>query len=58
MVYRHKKNTPVGFETAFRDFQGSYPAYRQSEINELRAREYSRLDEQDQVYLDYTGSGL
>ncbi len=27
-------------------------------LDELRAREYGRLDEQDQVYLDYTGGGL
>ena len=40
------------------DFQKAYPAYRQAEVHELRSREYARLDEQKQVYLDYTGSGL
>ena len=27
-------------------------------IEDLRAREYARLDAQDQVYLDYAGGGL
>ena len=27
-------------------------------VDELRAREYARLDELDQAYLDYTGGGL
>jgi molybdenum cofactor sulfurtransferase len=27
-------------------------------VEDLRAREYARLDAQDQVYLDYTGGGL
>ena len=27
-------------------------------VDELRAREFSRLDEQGHVYLDYTGGGL
>lgn len=37
----------------------SYPEYyTTSIIDELRATEYAYLDEQDHVYLDYTGSGL
>jgi hypothetical protein len=37
----------------------SYPEYRTtSRLDELRATEYSYLDKQDHVYLDYTGSGL
>ena len=27
-------------------------------INELRSREFSRLDETDHAYLDYTGAAL
>ncbi|KAH8763839.1 pyridoxal phosphate-dependent transferase [Hyaloscypha finlandica] len=37
----------------------AYPEYRTtSRLDELRATEYSYLDKQDHVYLDYTGSGL
>ncbi|TCP55014.1 selenocysteine lyase/cysteine desulfurase [Tamaricihabitans halophyticus] len=36
-----------------------YPEYAStSKLDELRANEYGYLDEQDHVYLDYTGSGL
>ena len=56
--------TPVGkglqgLERALAAFRHAYPAYEAtSSLDDLRAREYSRLDEQDQVYLDYTGAGL
>lgn len=33
-------------------------SYDRSRFDELRRTEYSRLDEQDHVYLDYTGGGL
>lgn len=37
----------------------SYPEYADTaKLDELRATEYSYLDEQGHVYLDYTGSGL
>jgi selenocysteine lyase/cysteine desulfurase len=37
----------------------SYPEYiKTSRLDELRATEYAYLDEQDHLYLDYTGSGL
>jgi selenocysteine lyase/cysteine desulfurase len=40
-------------------FQQAYPRYETTQIlDELRAHEYRRLDEQGQVYLDYTGGGL
>jgi molybdenum cofactor sulfurtransferase len=40
-------------------FLAAHPSYaRTSAIDELRARDYSRLDRQAQVYLDYTGAGL
>ncbi|KAH6623931.1 pyridoxal phosphate-dependent transferase [Chaetomium tenue] len=36
-----------------------YPEYQATaRLDELRATEYSYLDSQDHVYLDYTGSGL
>ncbi|MBI1258632.1 MAG: aminotransferase class V-fold PLP-dependent enzyme [Chloroflexi bacterium] len=40
-------------------FIEKYPAYSDTaSLDELRAKEYARLDEQGQVYLDYTGGGL
>ncbi|HUS16167.1 MAG TPA: aminotransferase class V-fold PLP-dependent enzyme [Chloroflexia bacterium] len=40
-------------------FLQAYPAYDSTRfIDELRTREYGRLDALDQVYLDYTGGGL
>jgi molybdenum cofactor sulfurtransferase len=40
-------------------FLAARPAYaRTVAIDELRARDYSRLDRHKQVYLDYTGAGL
>jgi selenocysteine lyase/cysteine desulfurase len=46
-------------EVAFADFAGRYPAYAGTAVlDRLRATEYRRLDEQGQVYLDYTGGSL
>ena len=43
----------------FADFLRRYPEFDRSPIlNELRQREYKRLDQQGHVYLDYTGGGL
>lgn len=40
-------------------FRQAYPTFDStSSLDELRAREYARLDELDHVYLDYTGGGL
>jgi selenocysteine lyase/cysteine desulfurase/LmbE family N-acetylglucosaminyl deacetylase len=40
-------------------FLRAYPTYATtSRLDDLRATEYSRLDEHDHVYLDYTGGGL
>ena len=40
-------------------FIEKYPAYLSTTpLDSLRAKEYARLDEQGQVYLDYTGGGL
>jgi selenocysteine lyase/cysteine desulfurase len=44
---------------AYEEFIKEYPEYETTaDIDELRAREFSRLDEQGHVYLDYTGGGL
>jgi molybdenum cofactor sulfurtransferase len=43
----------------YADFVQQYPAYDKTHnLDELRDREYSRLDQSGQVYLDYTGGGL
>ncbi len=43
----------------YSDFVHQYPAYDTTHnIDELREREYSRLDRLGHVYLDYTGGGL
>ncbi len=43
----------------YADFVTKYPSYDKThDIDELREREYRRLDEQGHVYLDYTGGGL
>jgi molybdenum cofactor sulfurtransferase len=43
----------------YADFVQQYPAYDKTHnLDELRDREYSRLDRSGQVYLDYTGGGL
>lgn len=46
-------------EEAYRDFVARYPGYLKTAVlDELRAREYRRLDERRNVYLDYTGGSL
>lgn len=43
---------------AFAAFLRAYPGYAATAaLDDLRAREYARLDETGQVYLDYTGGG-
>ncbi|MCP5107431.1 MAG: hypothetical protein GY950_28850, partial [bacterium] len=43
----------------YRDFLSLYPGYEETEeLDRLRNREFSRLDRQEHVYLDYTGGGL
>ncbi len=40
-------------------FIGAYPAYLNTKsIDELRVKEYSRLDRGEHIYLDYTGGGI
>ena len=44
---------------ALRDFQWRYPAYASTAVlDDMRARDYARLDVAGHVYLDYTGGGL
>lgn len=50
---------PEQMEAALQGFLRTYPAYAGTgHLDELRAREYGRLDEQEHLYLDYTGGGL
>jgi molybdenum cofactor sulfurtransferase len=46
-------------DSDYGEFLKRYPAYGSTLIiDDLRAREFSRLDRQGQVYVDYTGGGL
>ncbi len=46
-------------DAAYEAFLRAFPAYgRTDPLDELRDREYARLDQAGQVYLDYTGGGL
>ena len=50
---------PVKKPKAYDDFIKRFPSYTTTtRIDELRSTEYWRLDEKNQVYLDYTGGGL
>src|SRR5712692_7064377 len=50
---------PAAMHVAEQAFRQAYPTFDStSSLDELRAREYARLDELDHVYLDYTGGGL
>src|SRR5436305_4483344 len=45
--------------TAEATFRQMYPTFENTSLlDKLRTTEYARLDEQEQVYLDYTGGGL
>jgi len=50
-------NTAMG--AALSDFERRYPAYAGTAVlDDMRARDYTRLDATGHVYLDYTGGGL
>ncbi|HLJ61475.1 MAG TPA: aminotransferase class V-fold PLP-dependent enzyme [bacterium] len=49
----------VDHDEAYADFVARYPGYVATAVlDELRATEYRRLDDQRHVYLDYTGGSL
>ncbi|MCL4837272.1 MAG: hypothetical protein KJ058_04815 [Thermoanaerobaculia bacterium] len=49
--------SPTGSRSA--EFLARFPGYAATAaLDELRAREFSRLDQEGHVYLDYTGAGL
>jgi len=46
-------------QSSYSDFIKSYPDYESTlSIDALRQRDYSRLDANQEVYLDYTGAGV
>jgi selenocysteine lyase/cysteine desulfurase len=51
--------SPANFAVAQTEFERNYPAFAGTHnLDEIRASEFSRLDNQGQIYLDYTGGGL
>jgi molybdenum cofactor sulfurtransferase len=49
----------IRVEDARADFVARFPGYQKTAVlDDLRATEYHRLDELEQVYLDYTGGSL
>lgn len=58
-VTRCTANDSLDFAAAFQAFLHAYPAYAHTAVlDEVRQREYSRLDDEGHIYLDYTGGGL
>lgn len=54
-----RQHDDVPLATELSQFQATYPDYSATRLlDELRATDYARLDEQDHCYLDYTGGGL
>src|ERR1700722_17624800 len=56
---KSRDNKNAQMKAAFADFQTRYPDYaKTASLDLLRSTEYRGLDEQGQVYLDYTGGCL
>lgn len=56
-----RETETAGFDLneCYEEFLDAYPEYRDTAVlDDLREREYSRLDRQEHIYLDYTGGGL
>jgi len=65
MITAHDRTSAVtltgqaAIAAALADFERRYPAYAGTAVlDDMRARDYSRLDAAGHVYLDYTGGGL
>ncbi len=55
----NRRSLSEATEPAYEAFLRMYPAYASTrKLDDLRTSEYSRLDEQGHVYLDYTGGSL
>lgn len=54
-----RENPLASLDEEYACFRQAHPAYTATAaLDELRAREYQRLDELGEIYLDYTGGGL
>ena len=52
-------NTATQFETAYETFLQSYPTFESTNsLDDLRSRDFARLDAGNHTYLDYTGGNL
>jgi len=59
MIARSLMAQLTSMQLALTTFQEKYPTFNRTQhLDELRAKEYARLDQMQQVYLDYTGGGL
>ena len=58
-VQSHMTYSDADFQAAQSEFARCYPEYLKThQLDDLRTQEYSRLDDLQHVYLDYTGGGL
>ncbi len=59
MATKDAEQPAKAFEVASQAFLAQWPEYLATrELDELRARDYARLNQLGEVYLDYTGAGL
>ena len=57
--YRETNSIGSEVEEAYDCFVETYPTYAQTTIlDDIRAKDYTRLEEQNHIYLDYTGGSL
>jgi molybdenum cofactor sulfurtransferase len=54
----HTLYAPADEARAFAEFRHRHSEFDAERLGRLRAAEYRRLDDHDQVYLDYTGGGV
>ena len=58
-THAERRYSPAAMQQALEAFRRQYPDYDATAVlDELRASDYARLDEQQHTYLDYTGGGL
>lgn len=61
-IYRQAEDNSyqeTQMERAYNDFKATYPSFASTaNIDALRAKDYKRLDQLKQIYLDYTGCSL
>ncbi|HET7037302.1 MAG TPA: aminotransferase class V-fold PLP-dependent enzyme [Thermomicrobiaceae bacterium] len=48
----------IDLDAAYADLLARFPGYASTQLDELRASDYARLDRLGQTYLDYTGGSL